>query len=77
MALIIIVLLAVFVHQPVSDEDYLNSLPKAGLELAAQYLEQDYETLLENDLPVAGTVTNLLNVQTLLSEDEEEDEESA
>lgn len=64
-------------HQPVSDEDFINGLPQAGLELAEQSLEEDLEKLEENGLPVAGTVKNLLNVHTRLSEDEQENEESA
>jgi hypothetical protein len=65
-------------HQPVSDEDFFQGLSQNGLELAADYLEDDLDKLQENGLPVAGTVKGLLTVHSLQDQDEqEEDTESA
>jgi hypothetical protein len=56
-----------------TNEQSFNALPLNGLELAEDCLEQDLETLRENDLPVVDTVAGLLAVHALQEEQEEED----
>jgi hypothetical protein len=55
----------------VSNEQYFNNLSASGLELAEEYLEEDLQTLQENDLPVSDTVVGLLTVHTLQEEEQE------
>ncbi len=54
-----------------TNEQYFSLLPTNGLELAEEYLEQDLETLQENDLPVSDTVTGLLMVHARLEGQED------
>jgi hypothetical protein len=54
-----------------TNAQYFNALPASGLELAEEYLQQDLETLQENDLPVSDTVAALLLVNTLKSEEQD------
>ena len=54
-----------------TNEQYISALPANGLALAEEYLEHDFETLQENDFPVSDTVTGLLLIHTLTSEQEE------
>jgi hypothetical protein len=56
-------------HIPVTDEQFYNALPPNGLQLADQTLQEDYERLRENDLPVKDTVSGLLHVQALQSQE--------
>jgi hypothetical protein len=61
-------------HIPVTDEQYYEALPPNGLQLAEQNLNQDYQLLLENDLPIKDTVTGLFMVHQLQAESQEESE---
>jgi len=60
---------------PLTNEQYFNNLTTSGLELAEEYLEQDLQTLQENNLPVSDTVAGLLMVHTLQSGQDDETEE--
>lgn len=56
-------------HKPVSSEDYFALLPANGLQLAEDHLRQDLSILRENGLSTKDTVTGLLQVQALQSEE--------
>ena len=58
-------------HLPVPDAQYFEALPEAGLQLADQLLQEDYERLRENDRPVKDTVSGLLTIQVLQTEQEQ------
>ena len=61
-------------HIPVTDEQYYEALSPSGLQLAEQNLNQDYQLLLETDLPIKDTVTGLFMVHQLQAESQEESE---